>query len=167
MGCGVQGRLQICCSAGAWSSGGSLLLVGGVTIQVFLGRGQQECRGLLGVKPGRALFPRQGPLLEASSCSEGESEGQIVLLGLWATGQRGCLQWSQCEIENWQYACGVRPHFPPLTHVLLRVGASLLMSANFLLRGNMESADCTSLRQVETCAPHKARADLLDSVPGQ
>lgn len=27
-----------------------------------------------------------------------------------------------------------------------------------LLRGSMEPADCTSLRQVETCALHKARA---------
>lgn len=113
------------------------------------------------------MFARQGPLLEASSCSEGESEGQIVLLGLWATGQRGCLQRSQGETESWQYACGVCPHVPPPTPVLLSLDASLLMSTNFLLRGSMESADCASLRQVETCALHKARADVLDSVPGQ
>lgn len=30
--------------------------------------------------------------------------------------------------------------------------------SNALLRGSMEPADCTSLRQVETCALHKARA---------
>lgn len=90
---------------------------------------------------GEPCSQGRDPLLEASSCSEGESEGQIVLLGLWATGQRGCLQGSQCEIESWQYACGVRPHLPPLTPVLLRLGASLLMSANFLLRGkNLQTA---------------------------
>lgn len=54
--CRVRRRPQDCSSsAQVWSPGGSLLLVGGVNIQVFSGRGLCP----LGVKPGRALFPRQ------------------------------------------------------------------------------------------------------------
>lgn len=62
---------------------------------------------------------------------------------------------------------GSVPTSQPRTPVLLRLGASLLTSADSLLRESMEPADCASLRQVETCALHKARADVLDSVPGQ
>lgn len=145
----LQGPRQT--SAQAWSSAGSLLLVGGVSIQAFSGGGLRGSYASSGCEAwGGPCSQGRDPLLAASSCSEDGSEGQVVLLGLWATGQRSPV---------WELAMCPRGVGSPTETCQAGCLSCRAPCPNALPRWSMEPADCTSLRQVEACALHKARAD--------